>query len=151
MSDYLVYWGIDDVRDVDKTDGWRHACWGSRVRNFDSRFNEGDRIYFTTIDEGGHHYLFSKMVLDFFSGSKSKTEPMLPFSLSETPFESFWMGKKPWGDTFRIPFRSLAMTLEFASGKALPQGFTGQNLQAIRKLTSSDSASIERLMAVNTA
>jgi hypothetical protein len=146
MANYLVYWKIENVREAQNTPNWSHACWGSGRKDFGTRFSNGDRIFFTTIDEQGDHIIFSEMVLDRYSGSKEDTEKRVPFSLSGVPFDSFWMGREPWGRHFEVPFRNLAMTLEFKSGKRLPQGYDGQNLQSIRELTPLDTSSIEKLL-----
>jgi len=109
-------------------------------------FEHGDLIYFSTIDESGRHSLFSKLVLDRFTGTREQTEPLIPFSLTNVPFDAYWMGKKPWNTLFDIPFRELALTLDFASGKKLPPNYNGQNLQKIRELTSEDVLAIEELI-----
>ena len=56
------------------------------------------------------------------------------------------MGKKPWSTLFDIPFKELALTLDFASGNKLPPDYTGQHLQSIRELTSDDVFAIEELI-----
>ena len=47
---------------------------------------------------------------------------------------------------FDIPFKELALTLDFASGNKLPPDYTGQHLQSIRELTSDDVLAIEELI-----
>mgnify|MGYP007008467782 CR=1 FL=1 len=147
MTDYLVYWKIGNVREALRTQNWSHACWGSGRGDFETKFAAGDRIYFNTIDEEGHHYVFSKMVLDRYSGSKEDTDKMVPFSLYQVPFNSYWMGGEPWVVPCLIPFGSLARTLDFKSGRVLPPGYNGQHLQAIRELTQTDSLAIEQLIS----
>ena len=56
------------------------------------------------------------------------------------------MGKKPWSTLFDIPFRELALSLDFASGNKLPPDYTGQHLQSIRELTSEDVLAIDDLI-----
>ena len=146
MASYHAYWTIDNVRMAENTPNWSHACWGSNRENFPTMFEAGDVIYFSTIDEGGQHSLFSKLVLDRFTGTRDQTEPLIPFSLTNVPFDSYWMGKKPWSTLFDIPFKELALTLDFASGNKLPPDYTGQHLQSIRELTSDDVLAIEELI-----
>ena len=146
MADYLAYWKIENVREVQNTPNWSHACWGSGRRDFRTRFSRGDRIFFTTIDEQGDHIIFSEIILDRYSGSKEDTEKQVPFSLSEVPFDSYWMGQEPWRRHFEIPFGDLALTLEFKSRRSLPRGYNGQNLQSIRELTPQDTSAIEELL-----
>jgi hypothetical protein len=56
------------------------------------------------------------------------------------------LGKKPWNTLFDVPFNELALTLEFVSGKKLPDNYTGQHLQAIRELSEDDVLAIEDLI-----
>ena len=146
MASYHAYWTIDNVRMAENTPNWSHACWGSNRENFENMFSEGDVIYFSTIDENGYHSLFSRLILGRFTGTKSQTEPLIPFSLTNVPFDSYWLGKKPWNILFDIPFNELALTLEFTSGKKLPDDYTGQHLQTIREISEDDSMSIEDLI-----
>ncbi len=148
MASYHAYWTIDNVRMAENTPNWSHACWGSNRENFESMFSTGDVIYFSTIDESGHHSLFSKLILDRFTGVKSETESLIPFPLTNVPFNSYWLGKKPWGTLFDVRFNELALTLEFASGKKLPVNYTGQHLQTIRELSDDDVMAIEDLIEV---
>ena len=148
MTSYHAYWTIDNVRMAENTPNWSHACWGSNRDNFESMFSTGDVIYFSTIDEKGHHSLFSKLILDRFTGVKSETESLIPFSLTNVPFNSYWLGKKPWGTLFDIRFNDLALILEFASGKKLPGNYTGQHLQTIRELSENDVMAIEDLIEI---
>ena len=146
MASYHAYWTIENVRMAENTPNWSHACWGSNRENFATMFESGDVVYFSTIDEDGYHSLFSKLVLDRFTGGKEETESLIPFSLTNVPFDSYWMGKEPWNRLFDVPFNQLAGTLDFASGKKLPVDYTGQHLQTIRELTQSDVAAIEELI-----
>lgn len=131
---------------AENTPNWSHACWGSNRENFSTMFKQGDVIYFSTIHNAGQHSLFSKLILDRFTGSKKQTEELIPFTLTDVPFDAYWLGKKPWSKLFDIPFRELALTLNFASGIKLPPNYNGQYLQAIRELTSEDEHAIEALI-----
>ena len=148
MASYHAYWTIDNVEMAENTPNWCHACWGSNKKNFETLFSSGDVIYFSTIDEVGYHSLFSRLILDRFTGGKKETESLIPFSLTNVPFNSYWLGMKPWGVLFDVPFNELALTLDFASGKKLPENYTGQHLQTIRELSQDDVTAIEKLIEV---
>jgi hypothetical protein len=121
------------------------SCWGSKIPNFSTRWEKGDVMYFTNIDHAGNHWLFGKLVLDQYVGSREEAEQIIGRSLTAADFNQYWIGEKPWLNLQEIPCRDLFMTLDFQSGKKLSEGYNGQALQSKRKLTEQDAVALEDL------
>ena len=145
MVTWLAYWTSANIEEAERTLSWSHSCWGSKRKNLATKYAKGDTVYFTNIDENGYHSLFGKLILDKFTTSRKQCEDLIGRSLSRVPFDTYWVGKKPWRKLEDIPFRELVLTLEFASGKPLDKNYNGQAFQTPRQLTEDDINVVEDL------
>ena len=115
------------------------------MSDFSNRWKKGDVVYFTNIDHAGNHWLVGMLILDKFVSSREEAENIIGRPLTGADFDQYWIGEKPWLQLQEIPCRNLFMTLEFESGHRLSEGYTGQALQAKRRLTAEDAKALEYL------
>jgi len=149
MTAWLVYWTEENISMAETTPGWEHSCWGSDRANLETNWQNGDVVYFTNIDSNNYHSMFSRLVLNEFVGSKKEAQSKINHQLTNVEFEKYWIGHKPWAELEDIPFRELAMTLEFITknGKisTLKYGYNAQALQTPRRLTEESAEAVEAL------
>lgn len=140
MTHYLVYWKPTTVVENENWTALRHTA-----SNQYGKVSPGDVLWIVTSEEPGDLVLVGRQCVDHVVG-KLKAEEMLGTTgLWEADYHAICAEPE---DKVNLDISRLASKLSFDGVvDALPEGFTGQHLQSMRRLDYDGANLLERLWA----